>query len=809
MQTLMKKLLLTCLLTLCSAMAFAFSGSGTEADPYLIKTADDLYDVRNSPSSYFKLANDIDLKEWTVDNYPEAGWVPICSSSNPFKGCLDGNGFTISGLFIKRTTDYNGLFGYADGATVKNLNVNCDITGPSYTAAIMAYGSSITMTDCTVKGNINGGQYTGALVGYGSKLTLTDCAVEGNISGGDVTGGLVGKIERTANSSVVVTTKINACYVKGDISSIGSYVGGLIGNDDSSFLYYYVHQSYSNTSNINDCYYDGNIKVTGYDVGGICGSASGVYSRCYAKGTVSGEGDVGGIVGSLGGTHGSDSYYYTSACVYSCVSLCTEIKSGSRYVSRICGYLAEDTDLSPFNTNTENRAISDCQIYIGDKLQTIEDSPEQGYTIAGTALKRAKTYTAIDWDFTNTWDIDEGNGYPYLRFRQPSGGSANVEAEKASFNFTTPSALIPSVAPSDEEDTGVNITDKAFHSGDISVAFGLGTRTQTFAARLWTNEDLSNSLRVYKDGTMTIATTDNNLITRISFGGDDVSSMAASAGSINGGTWTGEAQSVTFTIGATCNKINTIEVTYKHDVLTLTDVAPAILAGTYEPGKVKYERVASGGYASFCLPFDVDLNEATGIEKVYMPMDQILYNTQTQYLMMFLKEQNMASTVTAGTPFLAKIADADVSFSNAKRVAYGEPLSVNPAAKALTVFDFDGKSGVLYENNSLNVLWGGTYVATEATTGLNSFNINGSFGQHTGTLSPYRAYVMQAAKSGAASNVRGIQLNLGDDEGEVTSVFQLLNNPAATESIYDMQGRRVFSAQQGGLYIINGKKVRL
>lgn len=799
---------------LCSAMAFAFSGSGTEADPYLIKTADDLYDVRNSPSSYFKLANDIDLKEWIADNYPEAGWVPICSSSNPFKGCLDGNGFTISGLFIKRTTDYNGLFGYADGATVKNLNVNCDITGPSYTAAIMAYGSSITMTDCTVKGNINGGQYTGALVGYGSKLTLTDCAVEGNLSGGDQTGGLVGKIEQTSNSSVVVTTKINACYVKGDISSTGKNVGGLIGYDDSSYTYYYSskYPTYSNTSNINDCYYDGNIIATGMHVGGICGWGTGEYRRCYAKGTVSGSEFVGGIVGYLDGSSAKTDYYYsiyTYACIYSCVSLCTKIKSYNSYVNRICCILLEDTDLSPFNTNTENRAISDCQIYIGDKLQTIEDSPEQGYTIAGTALKRAKTYTAIEWDFTNTWNIDEGNGYPYLRFRQPSGGSANVEAEKASFNFTTPSALIPSVTPSDEEDTGVNITDKAFRSGDISVAFSLGTRTQTFAARLWTNEDLSNSLRVYKDGTMTIATTDNNLITRISFGGDDVSSMAASAGSINGGTWTGEAQSVTFTIGATCNKINTIEVTYKHDVLALTDVAPAILAGTYEPGKVKYERVASGSYASFCLPFDVDLSAAEGIETVYMPMEQILYNTQTQYLMMFLKEQNMASTVTAGTPFLAKIADANVSFSNAKRVAYGEPLSVNPAAKALTVFDFDGKSGVLYENNSLNVLWGGTYVATEATTGLNSFNINGSFGQHTGTLSPYRAYVMQTVKSGAASNVRGIQLNLGDDEGEVTSVFQLLNNPAATESIYDMQGRRVFNAQQGGLYIINGNKVRL
>lgn len=476
-------------------------------------------------------------------------------------------------------------------------------------------------------------------------------------------------------------------------------------------------------------------------------------------------------------------------------------------VKRLC-WTGSYCSLGTFGSNTENKVISNSQIYCSGNLQDISDSANNGYAIVGSALQRANTYTSVSWDFTNTWDIDEGEGYPYLRWRQPSGGSVSKE-EKAAFDFTKPAQLSPVVNASDEEDTGVNVTTKTFRSNDVTVSFGLGSRTQSFSARVWTNDDMSNSLRVYKDGTMTISTSVNNVITRITFTGDDTSSMSADCGSISGGTWTGEAQSVTFTIGASYNKINTIDVAYKHDILALTDVAPAILAGSYEPGKVKYGRVTTGNYASFCLPFDVDLSAAEGIEKVYMPMEQILYNTQTQYLMMFLKEQDMTSTVKAGTPFLAKVADTEVCFSNVKRVSYSEPLTSNPTAKALTVFDFDGKSGVLYQNNTLNVTWGGTYVATAATTGLNSFNINGSFGQHSGTLSPYRAYVMQTTKSGANSNVRGIQLNLGDDEGEVTSIFQLLNAPAATESIYDMQGRRVLSPQQGGLYIINGKKVRL
>lgn len=838
----MKKFILTCLLTLSSAMAFAFSGSGTSSDPYLIKTADDLYSVRNYPSAYFKLANDIDLTEWIADNYPEAGWAPISSSASPFTGTFDGNGFTISGLYINRTTAYNGLFGYANGATVKNLNIICDITGANYTAAICGYGYSCTISDCNVEGeihgknysggfsgygeiwsatdctfigNVKGGEYTGGIAGSASKLTMSRCAVEGNVSGSNQTGGLVGKILQTVGSSggSYCYTRINSCYVAGNVTSDGSYVGGLFGYDDSSYSNQYSNSTstnywFSNTSSVNDCYYDGNVTANGDYVGGICGYATGQYIRCYAKGSVEGASHVGGIAGLLYGTYDSYSTYvtYSRAIIYSCITLCTKIKStnGSN-ISRLCNTGSYCT-LGTFGANTENKVTSDCQVYNGDTRLNVNDSQSQGYAIVGTALQRANTYTAINWNFTSTWNIDEGEGHPFLRFRQPSdGGTVSAKDEKATFNFTLPAELTPAVTPSDEEDSGVNITTKSFSNNDVTVSFGLGTRTQTFAARLWTNDDLSNCLRVYKDGTMTIATSSDNLITRIALTGDDTSSLTADVGTISGGIWTGEASSVTFTIGASYNKINTIDVTYKHDVLRLTDVAPAVKKGTYDPGKVKYSRVSGGDYASFCLPFDVALNEATGIEAVYMPMEQIIYNTETEWLMMFLEEQDMTSTIKAGTPFLAKTSDNEVTFSNSKRVSFAQPLSENPAAKPLKVFDFDGHSGVLYKNNTLGVTWGGTLVPTEATEGMNSFNINGSFGQHTGTLNAYRAYVMQT--SSGASRVRGIQLNLAGDEGEVTSVFQLLNEPAASEGIYDMQGRRVLNAQQGGLYIINGKKV--
>lgn len=804
----MKKLLLTLLLTLSSAVAFAFTGSGTSSDPYLIKTADDLYSVRNYLGSHFKLVNDIDLTEWIADNSPVSGWAPISSSYGSFYGTFDGNGFTISGLYINRTTSGNGLFGRggtsSERADIKNLHVICDITGGARTGAIIGDNLFSTITNCTVEGKIKGTEYVGGLAGYLTECTVTNCVNFSYVEGVTYTGGLIGYctgglISQCANENEVKgssqfvgglvgcwqqrdDSRILNCYAKGDVYGGSSeYVGGLVG------------YSNSNSNVLSDCYYEGNVISTGYYVGGIIGYSYSKVDRCLAKGTVSGEKYVGGIAGSQNGGH-----------IYSCVCICSKITSN---YGNYCGRICYNGPLGSLGTTTENKVTNECKVYNGETLQNIVDDSYQGFSASDYALRRAISYTAIGWNLAGVWAIDEGESYPYLRFRQPTGNSV-IKDEKAAFNFTLPAELTPAVTPSDEEDSGVNITTKTFTNNDVAVSFSLGTRTQTFSARLWTNDDMSNCLRAYKDGTMTIATSPYNLITRIAFAGEDVSSMTADCGSISGGVWTGEAQSVTFTIGASYNKINTIDVTYKHDVLALTDVAPEVLAGSYEPGKVIYSRVSAGNYASFCLPFDVDLGAATGIEKVYMPMEQILYNTQTEYLMMFLKEQSMSSTVKAGTPFLAKIADADVSFSNAKRVSFSMPFTDNPAEKALTVFDFDGMSGVLYENNTLNVSWGGTYVGTEAVEGLNSFNINGSFGQHTGTLSPYRAYVMQTAKSGN-SNVRGIQLNLGDDEGEVTRVFQLLGEPGAAESIYDMQGRRVFSAQQGGLYIINGKKVRL
>ncbi len=118
------------------------SGSGTETDPYVITSGEELSQIRNNLSAYYVLGNDIDL---TVDtrnggdlslksaNCPDDfGWESISG----FSGSLDGKGHTIKGLYQRGhvycesgdnfSNNYsntgNGLFESTSGnVTIKNL----------------------------------------------------------------------------------------------------------------------------------------------------------------------------------------------------------------------------------------------------------------------------------------------------------------------------------------------------------------------------------------------------------------------------------------------------------------------------------------------------------------------------------------------------------------------------------------------------------------------------------------------------------------------------------------------------------------
>lgn len=184
-----------------------FSGTGTEADPYLIEDLDDLKAFRDAVNGgndytgkYVKLAADITLSgEWTPIGTGQRSGSGY--SGHPFKGTFDGGDKTISGLTITTTggADYAlGLFGIVDDGTVKNIKLtNVNINVPSSELA----GGAI-----------------GILTGEGTADNIT---VSGSVKATRGNGGIVGRM--------LISGTISNCTNNAAMSATGANVGGTNG----------------------------------------------------------------------------------------------------------------------------------------------------------------------------------------------------------------------------------------------------------------------------------------------------------------------------------------------------------------------------------------------------------------------------------------------------------------------------------------------------------------------------------------------------------------------------------------------------
>jgi len=249
------------------------------------------------------LANDIELIG--------GEWVPIGNGVNwlsdaIFFGTFNGNGKVISGIFINQPDkDNQGVFGLSHGI-IKNLGVIVNITGKSFVGGLVGHNNAIPSVSTRTYGKIE------------------NCYVLGNVSGtGNFVGGLAGQ---NGTGNLHIDAIVN-CYVVGSIEG-NNYVGGLVGSN-------------TNGLRIFDSYFTGSVSVVGNNeaVGGLAGYNDGTISRCYASGNVVGNKLVG-------------------------------------------------------------------QIYHGVSTALL---------ISENAMKQQSTY--IDWDFDNIWKIspDINNGFPHLR----------------------------------------------------------------------------------------------------------------------------------------------------------------------------------------------------------------------------------------------------------------------------------------------------------------------------------------------------------------------------------------------------------
>ena len=144
------------------------SGTGTEADPYIISTKEYLENFASLVNKgvhyskrYIKMAANIELNN--------APWTPIAN----FRGIFDGGGHAVCGLYINSTDDNQGMFGTMSGE-IRNFGIaDSNIKGCKYVGAIAAINEG-SISSCFFTGTVTGKRFTGALIGL-NKGTVSNC----------------------------------------------------------------------------------------------------------------------------------------------------------------------------------------------------------------------------------------------------------------------------------------------------------------------------------------------------------------------------------------------------------------------------------------------------------------------------------------------------------------------------------------------------------------------------------------------------------------------------------------------------------
>ena len=389
------------------------AGSGTESDPFLISTPEDLQTMsgRYDYGAYYKLTNDIDLTEWIETNSPTNGWIPVT-----LRGTFDGGGHTISGLWCD-SVSVAGLFSeIIHGAVAKNIKITIPegkaICGSN--AGGIAGRNNGSITYCTVTGTVQSNEHSaGGIAGNTNSINnvIGNCMFTGTVQGIDCAGGIAGG-----------ASSIYKCYTSGDIiaSGIECCVGGIVGTADS----------------ISDCYSTADVtsKYLNSYAGGITGKIGyeGVVERCYSDGAILGY-TAAGVCG----------YSDHNAKLLGCVAANRSISS-YKSAMRVLGGYASDASAP---AASDNYAFEGMPVSVNNVPQKIDDDPLNGTTKTIDELYRKATYEALGWDMENIWDIDEGSSLPYLRVFDIPVSEISLDNTEVTLDKRTTLQLIATVLP--------------------------------------------------------------------------------------------------------------------------------------------------------------------------------------------------------------------------------------------------------------------------------------------------------------------------------------------------------------------------
>lgn len=292
--------------------AFGIEGEGTETSPYILKTPQDMVDMRSlaklGGETWFKMANDINLEG--------INWVPVnAANSENFnrKIHFDGGDFTIYNLTSDKSvhgSDYPSFMGVVYGS-VKNLKFdNAVIKSTSGCGVVGGYvGTSgkdglvenVTVTNSSVT---NSGDRAGGICGTARQATFKNVSFQGTVTSTyvpDLTNGSTGD-DYARSGGFVGYTQTSAsfenCSVDVTVEGAGNCIGGFAG---------YV----TGTTTFKDCVNNKAIVTSTFTAGqaktgGFVGAADSgqSFTNCDAEVSVTvSNSDAGGFAGYIAGTH--------------------------------------------------------------------------------------------------------------------------------------------------------------------------------------------------------------------------------------------------------------------------------------------------------------------------------------------------------------------------------------------------------------------------------------------------------------------------------------------------------------------------
>lgn len=345
-------------------LRFSQGTAGTTTDPIRIDSVADLTVLQLNSTCYRSAY----AFRQTADLALTGVWTPIGPQpSGGFNGVYDGDGHTLTGLFVDQTAvgAYKGLFGLLDGATVRNLT----ISGGTIIGISSNYG--------VLAGSASGGTL---IVG----VQIVNSSVSTTGGGNEYLGGVVGVID----GATIRDTHVSGLSIA--IAGSSDHIGGIVGAMYRSAV---IERSSADVS----------ITGSGADVGGITGFAynGGLITDSYARGSVMGSTSVGGLLGRFYGcgTCGPITRTYATTRV-------TATSVGGGLVARDSSTPAAGAVASYWDTLTSDQSTS-ANAAVGKtttQLTTLSMFASAGWSIGS------------GWAVSTTWGIcaRANNGYPFL-----------------------------------------------------------------------------------------------------------------------------------------------------------------------------------------------------------------------------------------------------------------------------------------------------------------------------------------------------------------------------------------------------------